>query len=313
MVGQLIGSPIPANNDRRCHANLQQLLRFFLFLVCCSSEFAGQILLIDGGELIFLDVIWLSRVLSPVMNHKLQREDFQSPELNILRDDLVRDGILTREFALHLWGAILEHVVEGKKGEVVDALFLTLLNLGVVLPLDKTRSSSDDRLLVIMRLPDDCNCSVKINETVDAAKALGGCEQVILKWMFSGGRPYVLVERLIASCHVIGKVEREMCWRYGALFRSLQWTRRRNKNVRLYTFVIDHDVIYDREHNHRDDVLTMRMIGPLASERVWVALRYMASAMITLSRAWPGVRWQGWPECLEHPSNRMYLALPHQM
>ncbi|CAN0156577.1 unnamed protein product [Ascophyllum nodosum] len=29
------------------------------------SEFAGQILLIDGGELIFLDVTWLSKVLSP--------------------------------------------------------------------------------------------------------------------------------------------------------------------------------------------------------------------------------------------------------
>ncbi|CAN0387276.1 unnamed protein product [Ascophyllum nodosum] len=159
-----------------------------------------------------------------------------------------------------------------------------------------------------MRLPDECHCSVKIDQKLDAAKALGDCEQVTLKWVFSAGPAYGLVERLIASCHVIGEVEREMCWRYGALFRSHQWTRRRNKNVRLYTFVIRYDVIYDRDHNHREDVLTMTMIGPLADERMWVALRYVASSMVTLSRDWPGVQWKGWPVCPEHPTNRMYLA-----
>ena len=247
------------------------------------------------------------------MSHKLTREIFELGELDQIKDKLVYDGILVRKLALHLWRPILERVAEGKKDEVVNALFRTLLNLGVILPLDRTVLSSIDRFLVIMRLSDKCNCSDKINATLDGAKALGDCEQVTLKWMFSAGPPYGLVERLIASSHIIGKVEREMCWRYGALFKSHQWTRRRNKNVRLYTFVIHYEVIYDREHNHRDDVLTMRMIGPLADERMWVALRYVASAMVTLSRDWPGVRWKGWPVCPEHPTDRMYLASRKQV
>ena len=249
------------------------------------------------------------------MSHKLKREIFEVGELDQIKDKLVYEGILVRKFALHLWRPILEHVTKGKKDRVVDAFFRTLLSLGMVLPLDRTSLSSVDRFLVIMRLSDDCNnsASAKINDTLETAKALGGCEQVTLKWMFAGGRPYGLVERLIASCHVIGKVEREMCWRYGALFRSHQMTRRRNKNLRLYTFVIHYDVIYDRDDNHREDVLTMRMIGPLADERMWVALRYVASSMITLSRDWPGMQWKGWPVCPEHPTDRMYLASRKQV
>ena len=252
-------------------------------------------------------------MLSPIISHKLKREILESVNLDQLKDDLVHEGILVREFALQLWKPILDHVAEEKKEEVVNALFRTLLDLGVVLPLDETPLPSIDRLLVIMRLPDECNCNIKINETLDAARALGDCEQVTLKWAFSAGPAYGLVERLTASCHVIGKVERDMCWRYGALFRSRQWTRMRNKNVRLYTFVIRYDVIYDRDDNHRDDVLTMKMIGPLADERIWVALRYVASSMVTLSRDWPGVQWKGWPECPEHPTNRMYLAPRNQV
>lgn len=34
------------------------------------------------------------------------------------------------------------------------------------------------------------------------------------------GPPSGLVERLIASCRVIGKVEQGLCWRYGAVFKS---------------------------------------------------------------------------------------------
>ena len=241
------------------------------------------------------------------MSHKLEHEDFQSPELNILRDKLVYDGILTREFALRLWRPTLERATKENEKVVVDALFRTLLDLGVVLPLDKRDESPDDRLLVIMRLPDDC--STQINDKLDDTKALDGCEEVTLKWRFSMGPPYGLVERLIASCHVIGEVEREMYWRYGALFKSHERTKKCKKIVRLYRFVIRYDDDVG-DLNHSNKVLTMRMIGPLASERVWVALRYVASAMIKLSSDWPGVRWQGWPECLEHPSNRMYLALP---
>lgn len=34
------------------------------------------------------------------------------------------------------------------------------------------------------------------------------------------GPPIGLVERLIASCYVVGKVEQGLCWRHGAAFTS---------------------------------------------------------------------------------------------
>lgn len=50
---------------------------------------------------------------------------------------------------------------------------------------------------------------------------LRGPEQVVLKWRFDwAGPPRGLVERLIASCHEIGKVEQGLCWRYGAVVKS---------------------------------------------------------------------------------------------
>lgn len=46
-------------------------------------------------------------------------------------------------------------------------------------------------------------------------------EQVALKWRFDwAGPPHGLVERLITSCRVLGEVEKGLCWRYGAVFRS---------------------------------------------------------------------------------------------
>eukprot|EP00903_Cladosiphon_okamuranus_P018362 g16892.t2 len=44
-------------------------------------------------------------------------------------------------------------------------------------------------------------------------------------------------------------------------------------------------------------VLTAKISGPLDDMRVWLAIRYVASAMVNLSREWPGVRWEGWLDC----------------
>lgn len=281
----------------------------------CCSEFAGHILYIDDGDAIFLDVVWLSHVLSPILSHKLGRQRFLTSDLGALRDDLVDDKILRWRFAQHLWDPVLPRSALQSRTEVGHALYRVLIKLGVVVPLGQTIVSTTDGVasprgdihprteppdvLVIMRLRKTCS---EDQDREIKGRTAGGRE-VVLKWEFdTAGPPSGLLERLIASCHVIGVVEQRLSWRYGAVFKSHAMTR----SGRLYTVVIQYDAPLR--------VLTVRVIGPLWNDSVWAALRYVASAMVVLSKEWPGVLWHGWPECPKHPGVRsVYLATPSEV
>ena len=276
------------------------------------SAFAGQILRIDSDEGIFLDVVWLSKVLSPILSHKLHAEDFPTTALKRQRDSLVRRGVLRWDFVQHIWRDVLAPAKQGSKGRVVEYLFRVLLKLGVILPLGRQAVLSDRRgshtshgdMLVIMRLPEECSDEQRRAIDSSVVNVRQDCQEVKLKWEFDAAQaPYGLVERLISSCHVIGEVEQDLCWRYGALFTSHQRTWGDNRSVRLYKFVISYD----------NCMLSLRMIGPLSNDRVLDALRYVASAMVVLSMEWPGVRWEGWLDCPNHPKARIYLTPPGQV
>ena len=60
-------------------------------------------------------------------------------------------------------------------------------------------------------------------------------------------------------------------------------------------------------------VLTTRMIKYLENDHVWTALRYVVSAMVALSKEWPGVLWEDWPVCTTHPSSHIVLAPPAEV
>lgn len=81
------------------------------------------------------------------------------------------------------------------------------------------------------------------------------------------------------------------------------------KPARLYTFVIR----YDKSNGEESRVLTFTMFGPLRDWRVWTALRWAASAVISVSREWRGVLWEGWPVCAEGHAERTYLATPDKV
>ena len=70
--------------------------------------FAGRILSFDGGESLFLDVVWLSKVLSPILTHKLSDEHPPTGRLCESRDELAYNGVLRVDFARHLWRNVLE-------------------------------------------------------------------------------------------------------------------------------------------------------------------------------------------------------------
>ena len=262
--------------------------------------------------------MWLSKVLSPILNHKLQDEDFPTNALLKQRDSLVHRGILRRDFALYLWADVLDPVEKGGvKDMLIESLFRMLMNLGVILPLTRPAFLADRRrshttrgereskdMLVIMRLPEECSDEQKSAIDFAIAEALRDCREVQLKWKFNTmSAPHGLVGRLISSCHVLGKVDLRACWRYGALFTSRQRTWRQGKGVPLFKFLI----------SYHERMLSLRMIGPISNDRVLAALRYVASAMVLLSMEWPGVQWTGWLHCPNHPEARMYLTKPREV
>ena len=278
------------------------------------SEFAGQVLRIDSDEGIFLDVVWLSKVLSPILSHKLHPEDFPTIALKMQRDSLVHRGVLLWDFAQHIWRDVL---TPESKRRVIESLFRVLLKLGVILPLGRpaflsdrsgSRASHGDEeskdMLVIMRLPEECSDEQRRAIDTSVENVRQDCREVKFKWEFDAAKaPYGLVERLISSCHVIGEVEQDLCWRYGALFSSPEMAWRDNRQVRLYKFLI----------RYHERMLSLRMIGPLSDDRVLAALRYVASAMVVLSMEWPGVQWEGWLDCPNHPKARIYLTPPGEV
>lgn len=289
------------------------------------SDFAGHILRVDSGHGIFLDVVWLSGVLKPVMDHKLRRRIFEG-ELSVMRDDLVDRGILRWQFAKYLWRSLLDHATMPCEDQVMVALFRVLVSLGVALPLGRAKfsiteevsSASKDGdqhpqdMLVIMRLPERCTAEQEEQLSSLVTKGRRGAQEVTLRWRFdAAGSAYGLLERLIASCHLIGELEQGLCWRQGAVFKSHAMANADGsgrRKIRLYTVVVRYDSVYTDGCSDPDRVLTVRMIGPLENDRVWTALRHIASSMVMISKDWPGVLWEGWPECPEHPTIRMYLA-----
>lgn len=282
------------------------------------SEFAGQIILFANGDGIILDVVWVSNALKPVLDHKLAAETFTG-RLAVMRDELVQNGMLRLDFAKHLWSDRKRRpLAEGG----VDALYRVVVTLGIAIPLKTSSSRSDSArdhaglggsgpcdMLVIMRLPETCfpEQQDKIDRRMGGIKDSVG--KVTLKWRFdSAGPPPGLVERVIASCHAIGIVEMGLCWKYGAVFKSRDMASG-GVGERLYKFFIRYDDARGTERR----VLDVRMLGPLGDDRVWAALRWIASSVVNLSREWPGVRWEGWPECAEHPEERTYLATAEEV
>ena len=213
---------------------------------------------------------------------------------------------------------------------VGHALYSVLIKLGVALPLgqveDQTASlgwrmndqhcTQPPDMLVIMRMRETCSRETELLLEERMREALTGVRDVTLKWVFdAAGCPYGLMERLITACHKVGVVEHRLCWRHGALFRSHELTYRVGKNMRLYTMVIRFDKTLETLDGDVAHVLTVRMMGPLENPKVWIALRFVASAVLTISKEWPGVIVKGSPICPRHStaSTTAYLTMPKEV
>lgn len=280
----------------------------------------------EDGKGIFLDVVWLSDILTPIMSHKLKDRLFPTSRLVRMRCDFVEDHILRWEFAKHLFSTLLNYSSVYTEEQLGHALYRVLMKLGVALPVGsavqtvveegplwpmgeiRESHTQPPDMLVIMRMSKTCNENTGRSIDTCVRKALRHTTEVSLKWTFDvAGSPLGLVERIIASCHYVGEVERGMCWRYGALFRSRDSRRRFGQNIPLFTMVVRYDT-----NTH---VLTARVIGPLKNPKVLAALRYVASAVILLSKEWAGAILKGSPVCPNCPgvSPIVHLAMPYEV
>lgn len=268
------------------------------------SEFSGQIVRVDSGQGIFLDVKLLSKVLNPILDHKLRTRMFDRSNFTIWRDQLINTGVLCGMFARNLWGDSLSEWPTSFVDKLENSFLDVLVKLGVAIPLGREDLPGDSLpdMLVPRWLPAQLSQQGHQTLTSLLSKNLDGDgREVVLSWRFDrAGAPRGLVGRVIASCHMIGEVERSLCWATGAVFSSPPVAV---GVTRLYIVVIQ----------YIDQVLSVKVVGPLNNDRVWAALRFVASLMVNISTDWPGALWQGSIECAEHVGSMVFLSTPREV
>lgn len=225
-----------------------------------------------------------------------------------LRNKLALDGVLHPKFAEYLWNKSMGSGGLPSSKAVFEGLTSVLVKLGVALPVGRTSRlpsgfHASPKMLVIMRLPEACNGNQQLLFDNLSAETQPGDREVTLKWRFEkGGPPDGLVERVIAACHVLGKLEKGSCWRHGAVFRK-QLELRVAGGVPWITIALG---TTSSDDSRREFVA--RVFGSLEYERVWEAIRYVASAVATFAKEWPGLEWEGWAECAAHRQQHAHLA-----
>ena len=138
----------------------------------------------------------------------------------------------------------------------------------------------------------------ELNALLDKLK--DGGREVVLYWEFeSAGAPHGLMERLIALCH-----SAMPCYRRGG--RSAELAIRRSFQESPGSSICRVEIRY----SNTEWVLSVKMFGTIQSERVWAALRFVASLMVDVSHNWPGALWAGWVKRATHTLQRLQLEAP---
>ena len=284
-------------------------------------------MLLSVDSYVFLDVAYIAGALKPILNHKTDekvdgidvfsgkkllpcalksRMWLSKTELLIYRDELVKRGVLRRDFASFLWED------PGREEEVPQASLQTILvNLGVAIPLLPEENPPRrgmcfppfyrphpsvlpndvcTDLLVLMRLNEDPTSKMR-----DEIKKLSDePTEVPLKavWEFKcGGAPYGFPEAVIAFCHRLGEVSRLVRWRHGALFTRKVYREAANAKAL---------VIFDK----KTETLTFQTMG--RGEWDYVSLRFAVSAVRHVTRDFLGATWDGYIVCSKHEGQQMY-------
>ncbi|CAM9666690.1 unnamed protein product [Ectocarpus fasciculatus] len=292
-------------------------------------EFGGSLL--QHEDVVFLDVEVFALRLAPVLNHKTCEYDehdgypmFGGKRLTEAWQQeasrhLVEMGTLHRCFAGFLW--------ETRGQSLPDVTFDVLVKLGILLPLGNKDSRSGARqqrtdshicplmnatacgegflnattcgegFLVLMRLPNEPSRAItRHHKKFEVLRTQWG---LVSKWEFhKGAAPHGLVERVIASCHVIGDLVRSTCWRKGACFVGNRAGMESGGGS--YALTLDFREETGSGNLSTAETLTIRTFGARDGRAVWGAMRFGISTVWRLSNEFPGLSWHGWLECPAH-------------
>lgn len=281
--------------------------------------------LVRNEDIVFLDIEGLALQLAPILNHKTDEQDedgcpmfagkrLDQPWLEEASRQLFETGILHRCFAGFLWGH--------PRSPVLEATFDVLLKLGILLPLgsgfyrgalhgdatvDHTCGRTQDPrhnitcgrgFLVLMRLPNEVPPDVASRlQCFD--KEMRENWGLVSKWEFrDGSSPHGLVERIIASFHVVGDVVGGTCWRKGACFIGNVAGKKAGGGP--FALVLDFCEPTGSENIPTAGTLTIQAFGTRDGRAVWGAMRFAISTAERFLADFPGLRWRAWLECPAH-------------
>ncbi|CAN0102649.1 unnamed protein product, partial [Scytosiphon promiscuus] len=241
-------------------------------------EFDGS--LVRYEKYIFLDVVWLARILKLLLNHKEEEEygvvhlgDAGDTRVTLEnRDDIASlgrlksEGILEPRLARAMWPAGLS-----------DYVVPTLRSLGLAFPLE-----NDEGLVVLLRLEEARPDSV--GKVIDEFCS-DQTPEFTASWKVFLGAPPGAIEKVLTRCCSLGGVR--TFWRSGVLVHGGFGDR-----SEIFAVVV--------EYSSSDNELTAQVYGDISTPAPWTALSYVISTVGYMLLEFPGLRSVGSLECPQH-------------
>ncbi|CAM9526964.1 unnamed protein product [Ectocarpus sp. 4 AP-2014] len=255
-----------------------------------ALEGALSIREIDGSlvrhdTFVFLDVVWLAKILKPLLNHKDEevfdgsvklgdagdaRTTLDAPSDIVSWHRLKREGILEPRLAQVIWPAGLSEYV-----------LPTLASLDLTFPLENDPAEG---LVVLLRLKPGRPKHVRY--VVDTFRP-GLTPTLTASWKIFFGVPPGAIEKVLTRCCNLGGVR--TFWRSGVLVHG----RLGDPDERGTFAVVVQYSSYEKE-------LTAQVYGDRSSPAPWTALSYVSSAVRSMLLEFPGLRSRGSLECPQH-------------
>lgn len=246
-----------------------------------SREYEGS--LVRHETYVFLDVMWLARILKPLLNHRDDEDPFCGSmslgDTGITLDDdehiaswkrLKQDGVLEPALARVLWPNGLS-----------DYVLPTLDSLGLTHPLDGDVSKG---LVALLRLGKKRPKGVG-KELDDFRRDHTAVLSVT--WKIFMGVPPGAIEKVLTRCCSIGALR--TFWRLGVLIQGGFGAATAGKTFALLM-----------EYSHDSTEIDVKVYGNIGTAAPWAALSLGLSAVRVMCSEFPGLRWCASLQCPQH-------------
>lgn len=255
---------------------------------CAFREFDGT--LVRHGKYVFLDVLWLAKVLKPLLNHKDEEAYNGSLKLGDTGDTCIT---LSDQLDIASWGRLKkEGILEPRLARALwpddlsEYLLPTLVSLGLAFSLgDDARNDPAGGLVVLLRL--EPSRPARVGKEMDRIRA-DAASTFTAKWEFFLGVPPGAIEKVLTRCCGMGGVR--MFWRFGVFLHS-SFGDGGGSGGRFAAAL---------EYSSRGNRLTADLFGDISNPAPWAALSYVMSIVRSMLLEFPGLACKGSLGCPLH-------------